>query len=91
MAERRRSNDGDAAKELEGAKASLSIVEKKLDKLVAAFLEGKLAETDNTRRHQADLEAEKERLVSIIRLNTAKLKQHLAPIAFDQLSGWPRS
>lgn len=87
VADRRRSHEGDAAKELEGAKASLRIIEKKLDKLVAAFLEGTLAETDNTRRHQTDLEAEKERLVSIIRLKKAKLKQDLAPIAFDQAIG----
>ncbi len=80
VAERRRDNDGDLAKELEGAKASLAGVEKKLDRLVAAVIDGALSESETVRRKQVDLEGEKERLSSIIRLKTAKLKQGMASI-----------
>lgn len=77
---RRRDNDGDLAKEVNGAKASLASVERRLTKLVDAVLDGTLIETDTIRQKQAALETEKERLTTIIRLKTAKLKQELVPI-----------
>ena len=80
VAARRRDQDGDLVKELEGAKASLASVKKKLDRLVTAVIEGTLSESDTVRRTQVDLETEKERLASIVRLKSAKLKQGLAPI-----------
>lgn len=84
VAERRRDYGGDLAKELEGAKASLASVERKLDRLVAKVLEGVLTESDAIRRNQNSLETEKERLTSIIRLKSSKLKQGLTPISLGQ-------
>ncbi|MBX3476237.1 MAG: recombinase family protein [Brevundimonas sp.] len=84
VAERRRNGDGALAQELEGAKASLIQVDKELDRLVKAVLKGTLMESETVRRNQIDLENEKERLTSIIRLKSSKLKQGLMPIDKDQ-------
>lgn len=84
VADRRRANEGDLANELKGARASLAGVEKKLDRLVTAVIEGTLTESDTVRRTQADLEREKDRLTAIIRLKSSKLKQGMAPVDSDQ-------
>jgi site-specific DNA recombinase len=80
VAERRRAGEGDAAKELAGAKETLAVVDKKLVKLVTTVIDGTLVESSTTRKMQEQLEDEKERVTALIKLKTKKLRQTMKPI-----------
>ena len=84
VAKRRHEGAGDEAKELAAVKAALAALEKKQAKLVHALLDGKLSETATVRHMQMEMETEQDRLRTLVRLRTAKMKSELKPLDLEQ-------
>ena len=80
IAERRRAGEGVAVQDLAAAKMALKAINADLTNLITAVIKGTLAESSAVRQMQTDLETEKAKLTSAIKLRSAKLQKALQPI-----------